>query len=185
MWRWWPTIDEWNNCLDKFWSSWSVPQWFLWFCLWGSLGWGWCYGSLQTAELTNDKLVFVSMLLGYKEYCLHLDVVAIRNGAQFGENNTTIFLSDVSCSGNERNLLSCPHNSIGQHNCDISDTAGVICGGMLALDSGYYKFTLVLYLLHRYMHWGGRSLNFFSGLWWRTYWISPWWSPGVLEWSLQ
>lgn len=57
------------------------------------------------------------------------DVVAIRNGALFGESDGTIFLDDVVCSGGERSLLECPHNGLGQHDCMLSETAGVICGG--------------------------------------------------------
>ena len=57
--------------------------------------------------------------------------MAIRSGDLFGQNNTTVVLSEVFCHGNEEILLLCPHNSIGQHNCDISKTAGVICGGIL------------------------------------------------------
>ena len=64
---------------------------------------------------------------------LLIDVVAIRDGAQFGDSNTTIFLSDVFCHGDERNLLLCTHSGIGQQDCDISEMAGVICGSMLAL----------------------------------------------------
>ena len=58
-----------------------------------------------------------------------IDVIAIRNDALFGESNTSILLSDVFCRGEERNLLQCSHNGIGQHDCDPSETAGVICGG--------------------------------------------------------
>ena len=61
-----------------------------------------------------------------------VDVVALRDGALFVESNTTTFLSDVFCLGNEDNLLLCSHSGVGQHDCDSSETAGVICGGMLA-----------------------------------------------------
>ena len=57
--------------------------------------------------------------------------MAIRDDTLFGESNTTIFLSDVFCVGNEKNLSLCSHSGVGQHNCDSSKTAGVICDGML------------------------------------------------------
>lgn len=56
--------------------------------------------------------------------------MAIRDGAFFGSSNSTIFLDDVICRGDESNLLlECAHNSIGEHNCGILETAGVFCGG--------------------------------------------------------
>ena len=64
------------------------------------------------------------------------DVVAIRNGALFGESiANTIFLDDVICSGDESSLLSCPHNGIGEHDCTLSETAGVLCDGNSVSDA--------------------------------------------------
>ena len=61
---------------------------------------------------------------------MYIGAVAIRNAALFGESNTIIFLSDIFCHGDEVNLLRCSYNGIGQRDCAISETAGVICGGM-------------------------------------------------------
>ena len=55
-----------------------------------------------------------------------LAVVATRN---IEEVNVTIFLNNVFCRGDERNLLFCSHDGIGT-GCATSETAGVICGGM-------------------------------------------------------
>ena len=57
------------------------------------------------------------------------NVIAIRDGQLFGNNSLPIFLDDVVCRGSETNLLQCSHGGIHQHNCDLSDVAGVICGG--------------------------------------------------------
>ena len=55
-------------------------------------------------------------------------VVAVRDGGTvFGSANVPIFLDDVVCTGNERNLLLCSHDR--QHNCELSDLAGVVCDG--------------------------------------------------------
>ena len=59
--------------------------------------------------------------------------MATRNDALFGETNTSIYLSNVFCHGDETDLLLCSHDSIGQSRCDNSETAGVICGRMFAL----------------------------------------------------
>lgn len=38
-----------------------------------------------------------------------------------------IHLDDVECIGSERRLIDCPGNQIGDHNCDHSEDAGVVC----------------------------------------------------------
>ena len=37
------------------------------------------------------------------------------------------FLDDVGCIGNETNLVDCPHNGVGIHECDHGEDTGVIC----------------------------------------------------------
>ena len=81
-----------------------------------------------------------------------IDVVAIRNDDLFGESNTSILLSDVFCRGEERNLLDCSHNGIGQHDCDPSETAGVICGGMFTACSSNAVLKVLVNIIHRNMH---------------------------------
>ena len=60
---------------------------------------------------------------------LAADIVAVRDGALFGESSSMIVLDDVVCQGNEANLLLCTHSS--EHDCTPSEAAGVICGGKL------------------------------------------------------
>ena len=38
-----------------------------------------------------------------------------------------IFLDNLRCTGSESRLIDCPHNGLGNHNCDHSDDAGVRC----------------------------------------------------------
>ena len=49
--------------------------------------------------------------------------------AQFGQGSGPIWLDNVGCSGSESFLTACGHQGIGNHNCDHSEDAGVICGG--------------------------------------------------------
>ncbi|CAI8006190.1 Deleted in malignant brain tumors 1 protein [Geodia barretti] len=49
--------------------------------------------------------------------------------ARFGQGIGRIHLDDVECSGLEVLLLSCPSNEVGDHNCDHSEDAGVMCSG--------------------------------------------------------
>ena len=54
---------------------------------------------------------------------------AIPRVGLYGGEVSPIILDDVSCGGSENNLLECHHNQINQHNCGLSNTAGVTCGG--------------------------------------------------------
>ena len=47
--------------------------------------------------------------------------------AHFGEGSGPIWLDEVSCTGLESELLECPHNRIGNHNCYHSEDASVRC----------------------------------------------------------
>ena len=47
--------------------------------------------------------------------------------AWFGRGSGQILLDDVSCGGNETRLVTCPHRTIGQHNCGHHEDAGVRC----------------------------------------------------------
>ena len=48
-------------------------------------------------------------------------------------SNYSIFLDNVVCTGSESNLVQCGHNPVGTHNCDVTETAGVRCGGVLLI----------------------------------------------------
>ncbi|KAI6658615.1 Scavenger receptor cysteine-rich protein type 12 isoform X1 [Oopsacas minuta] len=44
-----------------------------------------------------------------------------------GTADQNIWLDQVNCNGTELDLSACPHNPIGQHNCDHTEDASVIC----------------------------------------------------------
>ena len=46
-------------------------------------------------------------------------------------SNYSIFFDNVVCTGIESNLVQCGHSPVGTHNCDVTETAGVRCGGVL------------------------------------------------------
>ena len=52
-----------------------------------------------------------------------------RGRAYFGQGNKSILLDDVECTGNELSIFSCTHMSIGSHDCDHTEDAGVDCFG--------------------------------------------------------
>ena len=51
------------------------------------------------------------------------------SNAHFGQGSVaTIWLDDVHCSGLEAQLLDCPAQPLGTHNCGHNEDAGVSCG---------------------------------------------------------
>ena len=54
--------------------------------------------------------------------------------AYFGQGYGGIFLDNVACSGTDNMLVDCIRSSsIGVHNCQHNDDAGVSCQGMFVL----------------------------------------------------
>ncbi|KAJ8040920.1 Deleted in malignant brain tumors 1 protein [Holothuria leucospilota] len=53
--------------------------------------------------------------------------------ARFGQGTGPIYLDDLSCTGTELNILSCPRQSLGSNNCGHNEDAGVICEGTDAM----------------------------------------------------
>ena len=52
-----------------------------------------------------------------------------RQGAYYDEGKGAIYLDEVECSGSESELLDCFHHSVGIHDCEHKEDAGVKCPG--------------------------------------------------------
>uniref|UniRef100_UPI00358E7BF7 scavenger receptor cysteine-rich domain-containing group B protein-like isoform X1 n=1 Tax=Myxine glutinosa TaxID=7769 RepID=UPI00358E7BF7 len=59
------------------------------------------------------------------------DAILATRRASFGPGHGPVHLDNVRCSGDETNLLVCPHNGWGIHNCGHHEDAGAICSGAL------------------------------------------------------
>ena len=95
-------------------------------------------GTFLMLELCADNWNFRLQVITYHlvdvqhdihEHYLNSASVPVRR-SMYGSGSVAFLLDNIVCSGNESNLLQCVHSGLGIHNCDSSETAGVICGGM-------------------------------------------------------
>ena len=56
--------------------------------------------------------------------------IPVSGSALGSPPDRSIYLDNVVCTGREEHLLQCMHNTLGDHNCQRSEEAGVRCGGM-------------------------------------------------------
>ena len=62
--------------------------------------------------------------------------IAYRDAAsRFGSTPVSVFLDQLSCTGQESALLQCQSRPLGIAECDPSDVAGVQCVGMHSTSS--------------------------------------------------
>ena len=57
-------------------------------------------------------------------------MVAVSDGYFGTASSIPIHLDNVLCSGTEESLFSCSSPPVGTHNCDHTEDAGLICGGI-------------------------------------------------------
>ena len=97
-----------------------------------SEAWGVVCGELWDMKGAN----VVCRILGYR------GALAYQQNITFEQENDTLWLSHVQCNGNETSLSQCVHAGWGQHTCNASQAAGVMC---LARDWGEYVLPVLKY----------------------------------------
>lgn len=73
-------------------------------------------------NMSSENGQFIAILL--------LSGIQALGSANFGQGSGPIQIDDVSCIGNETNLLNCTH--LITHNCVHSEDAGVVCSGEIS-----------------------------------------------------
>ncbi|XP_073717227.1 scavenger receptor cysteine-rich domain-containing protein DMBT1 [Misgurnus anguillicaudatus] len=60
--------------------------------------------------------------------------VAAKTGGFFGQGSGTVWLDNMTCSGNEPSVKNCPSKALGTSTCSHSKDAGVICRDVKLVD---------------------------------------------------
>ncbi|XP_065121920.2 scavenger receptor cysteine-rich domain-containing protein DMBT1-like [Paramisgurnus dabryanus] len=79
-------------------------------------------------DLTDAAVVCESMGCGTP--------IAAKVGAFFGQGSGSVWLDDVSCSGNEPTVKNCLSKAIGTSSCSHGQDAGVVCNPSVRLVNG-------------------------------------------------
>ena len=77
-------------------------------------------------ELLAVTSVSLSLLNSLSLTHTHKGAIA-QSRATFGQGTGQIWLDNVNCAGTELQLVDCPDNGFGIHNCVHSEDAGVTC----------------------------------------------------------
>lgn len=79
------------------------------------------WGTICNDYWGNSDALVVCRMLGFS------GVSRTTALGKYGRGSGIIWLDDVECTGSEMSLLQCRKRMWGQHNCDHSDDAAVIC----------------------------------------------------------
>ncbi|XP_022339785.2 uncharacterized protein LOC111134740 [Crassostrea virginica] len=78
------------------------------------------WGTVCDDNWDNNDAIVVCRMLGLRGG-------TAKGSAYYGQGSGSIWLDDVNCSGSEQSIYSCTHPTIGAHNCNHGEDAGVIC----------------------------------------------------------
>ncbi|XP_061602330.1 deleted in malignant brain tumors 1 protein-like [Cololabis saira] len=81
------------------------------------------------------------------------NALSVKYKAFFGRGQDQVWLDDVECTGHEKSLSDCPHKGFGEHDCDHSEDAGIVCSETLKLINGTDSCSGRVEVFHN-GHWG-------------------------------
>ena len=100
---------------------------------WGTV----CYDSSWDL---NDAMV-VCRMLGYS--------AVLAAHVKYGEGSGAVWMSNLVCSGSEKNISECLHIGWGETSCGHSQDAGVTCGSE---SWNCFECLLILYLVYDFVN---------------------------------
>ncbi|XP_054872022.1 deleted in malignant brain tumors 1 protein-like [Amphiprion ocellaris] len=81
------------------------------------------------------------------------NALSVKYKAFFGGGRDQVWLDDIECTGHEKTIADCPHRGFGEHDCDHSEDAGVVCSESVRLMNGTDSCSGRVEVLHD-DHWG-------------------------------
>ena len=85
-------------------------------------------------------------------------VFALVNRGSYGQGIGQIWLNELNCNGTEVTIADCAHRGWGDHDCEHSQDAGVICTG----SNGMLIICLILYVYIQHTTWCIHCLHIFK-----------------------
>ena len=86
--------------------------------------------SCSPPQCITTVVYLVTMLVDFRSSSLNslcLSGARAFSSAFFGRGTGGIYLDNLGCRGSESRLIDCVHSTVGIHNCDHGDDAGLRC----------------------------------------------------------
>ncbi|KAK5853043.1 hypothetical protein PBY51_006865 [Eleginops maclovinus] len=93
------------------------------------------YHDAQWGTICDDKWGMQEAAVACREVNCGT-AIAVKYSSFFGRGQDHVWLDDVECTGHEKSISECPHRGFGEHDCDHSEDAGVICSDSIRLSNG-------------------------------------------------
>ncbi|XP_041372563.1 deleted in malignant brain tumors 1 protein-like [Gigantopelta aegis] len=102
------------------------------------------WGTVCDDQFDYKDAGVICVMMGFSRYGAR----AVDN-AVFGNGSGPILFDDLACGGNESFITGCPGTPVGQHNCQHSEDAGVMCQTIgVRLVNGATKYEGRVEILH-------------------------------------
>ncbi|XP_030577602.1 deleted in malignant brain tumors 1 protein-like [Archocentrus centrarchus] len=93
------------------------------------------YYSEQWGTVCDDKWGMQEAIIACHEMNCG-NALEVKHKAYFGRGQDQIWLGEIECTGHEKSLADCSHRGFGEHHCDHSEDAGLVCSETVRLING-------------------------------------------------